>query len=148
LPRVPAEIDGVAALPIRDKPATQPAAPPRVPATRRQAVSYSPITVFPSPWDRNMRATEPLVDIHCHLLPELDDGARNWHEASLMARMAVADGVRTIVATARQLGVYAHNHGDVIRQRTRELNAWLAAEEIDVRVVPGAYAYCEDELAD
>lgn len=95
-----------------------------------------------------MRATEPLVDIHCHLLPELDDGARNWQEATLMARMAAADGVRTIVATARQLGVYAHNGGDAIRQRTRELNEWLAAEAIDVQVVPGAYAYCEDELAD
>lgn len=95
-----------------------------------------------------MRFTEPLVDIHCHLLPELDDGARSWQEASLMARLAAADGIQTIVATPRQLGVYAHNQGSQIRQQTRQLAEWLAADNIPVQVVPGAYVYCEEELAE
>jgi protein-tyrosine phosphatase len=95
-----------------------------------------------------MRFTEPLVDIHCHLIPEIDDGARNWQEATLMARLSAADGIRTVIVTPRQLGVYAHNHGDWIRQRTRELADWLAAEEIELNVAAGAYAYCEEGLAD
>ena len=40
-----------------------------------------------------------MVDIHCHILPEVDDGARSWEMASEMCRMAVADGVDHIVAT-------------------------------------------------
>ncbi len=40
-----------------------------------------------------MRDCEPFVDIHCHLLPDLDDGAQNWLETTQMARMAVADGL-------------------------------------------------------
>ena len=46
----------------------------------------------------------PLVDIHCHPLPELDDGAKNWDEALAMARIAVEDGIACIVATPHQLG--------------------------------------------
>lgn len=95
-----------------------------------------------------MRFTEPLVDIHCHLVPEMDDGARNWHEAALMARLAAADGIRTIVATPRQLGVYSHNQGAQIRERVRQLAEWLRADGIELELVVGAYVYCEDGLAE
>ncbi len=40
-----------------------------------------------------------MVDIHCHILPQVDDGARSWEMASEMLRMAAADGVEHIVAT-------------------------------------------------
>ena len=40
-----------------------------------------------------------FVDIHCHLLPGLDDGAATLEDALAMAKMAVADGIETIVAT-------------------------------------------------
>ena len=36
---------------------------------------------------------EPFVDIHCHLLPGIDDGARDLSESLAMARMAVEDGI-------------------------------------------------------
>ncbi|MBF0587787.1 MAG: hypothetical protein HQL53_01535 [Magnetococcales bacterium] len=39
------------------------------------------------------------IDIHCHLLPGLDDGAKDIKEALGMARMIVANGVETLVAT-------------------------------------------------
>jgi protein-tyrosine phosphatase len=40
-----------------------------------------------------------MVDIHCHILPEVDDGAKSWEIALEMCRMAAADGVQHIVAT-------------------------------------------------
>lgn len=89
---------------------------------------------------------EHLIDIHCHLLPDLDDGAQSWLETTQMARMAVADGIRAVVATPHQLGVYAHNGGEQIRERTRELQAWLARHEIPLRVAPGAQIRCEPGL--
>ena len=42
--------------------------------------------------------SEGFVDLHCHLLPTLDDGAKSWEEALSMARMAVAEGVDLLVA--------------------------------------------------
>jgi protein-tyrosine phosphatase len=40
-----------------------------------------------------------MVDIHCHILPEVDDGASSWEIAEEMCRMAAADGIEHIVAT-------------------------------------------------
>ena len=40
-----------------------------------------------------------MVDIHCHLLPAVDDGAKSWELALKMCEMAVADGIDHIVAT-------------------------------------------------
>lgn len=40
-----------------------------------------------------------MIDIHCHILPEVDDGPRTWHIAEEMCRMAVADGIEHVVAT-------------------------------------------------
>lgn len=40
-----------------------------------------------------------MVDIHCHPLPEVDDGARSFEMAVAMCRMAAADGITHLVAT-------------------------------------------------
>ena len=85
-----------------------------------------------------MNQTSGFVDIHCHLLPGIDDGAKSWDESLAMARMAVADGIETIVVTPHQLGGFAQNHGDAIRQRTEELAEMLAEHEIPLAVLPGA----------
>jgi protein-tyrosine phosphatase len=85
-----------------------------------------------------MNQTSGFVDIHCHLLPGLDDGAKSWEESLAMARMAVADGIASIVVTPHQLGGFAENHGDAIRQRTGQLAELLAQHEIPLTVSPGA----------
>ena len=40
-----------------------------------------------------------MVDIHCHILPGIDDGAKSWEMTAEMCRMAAADGITHIVAT-------------------------------------------------
>lgn len=40
-----------------------------------------------------------MIDIHCHLLPEIDDGADDLATALAMARLAVADGITHAVLT-------------------------------------------------
>src|SRR6267378_2264227 len=40
-----------------------------------------------------------VFDIHCHILPEVDDGPKSWDAAQEMCRMAVTDGIMHIVAT-------------------------------------------------
>lgn len=85
-----------------------------------------------------MHPVEPFTDIHCHLLPGLDDGARSWDEACAMAQMAVANGIKTVIATPHQGGTFAHNSAEVICQRAEECQALLNEQQIDLRVLPGA----------
>lgn len=40
-----------------------------------------------------------MVDIHTHILPEVDDGAKSWEMAEAMCRLAVDDGIEHMVAT-------------------------------------------------
>jgi protein-tyrosine phosphatase len=40
-----------------------------------------------------------MVDIHCHILPGLDDGAKSLEEALEMAEMAIPDGIEYVVGT-------------------------------------------------
>jgi protein-tyrosine phosphatase len=40
-----------------------------------------------------------MVDIHCHVLPKIDDGASSWEVAEQMCAMALQDGITHIVAT-------------------------------------------------
>ena len=94
-----------------------------------------------------MSRSEPLFDTHCHLLPALDDGPADWAESVAMARCAVSDGIRGIVATPHQFGAHAANTPHRIRQTTDELQRRLEAEGIPLHVLPGAEVRLESNLA-
>jgi protein-tyrosine phosphatase len=40
-----------------------------------------------------------VVDIHSHILPEVDDGSKSWEMSAAMCKMAAADGITHQVAT-------------------------------------------------
>lgn len=44
-----------------------------------------------------------MIDVHSHILPGLDDGAESMEEALEMARLAVADGIRVMVAAVPKI---------------------------------------------
>ena len=50
-----------------------------------------------------------MIDIHCHLLPEVDDGPKSWDVAVEMCRMAAADGITHAVATPHANDRYAYD---------------------------------------
>jgi len=39
-----------------------------------------------------------MIDLHCHILPDIDDGPQTWAESLEMARLAVRDAIHTLVA--------------------------------------------------
>lgn len=93
-----------------------------------------------------MHSFEGFVDIHCHLVPGIDDGAKSWDDSLAMADIAVADGITTVIVTPHQLGNYAHNDGNSIRQRTIELQQFLDDRRVELTVLPGADVRIEDGM--
>jgi protein-tyrosine phosphatase len=65
-----------------------------------------------------------MVDIHCHILPGLDDGASSLEESVEMAEMAIADGITHVVATPHANGQYPFDP-EIVRQRRDELQLIL-----------------------
>jgi protein-tyrosine phosphatase len=77
-----------------------------------------------------------VVDLHCHILPGLDDGARDLDDALAMARQAEADGIAAICATPH----IRHDHDVRIAElpsRRAELAAAIAASGCGTRILPG-----------
>jgi protein-tyrosine phosphatase len=93
-----------------------------------------------------VNSPEPFVDIHCHLLPGVDDGASTPEEALAMAEIAMADGIGTIVATPHQLGNHAANSGQMIRAAAARFQQLLEQKRLPLRVLPGADVRIEPDL--
>lgn len=90
-----------------------------------------------------------MVDIHCHILPGVDDGAQSLSEALEMARLAADCGVTDLVATS-------HFRGDEMEmdrlaemyRRFQRLEELLRREEIPLRLHLGAEILCSEETVD
>ena len=77
-----------------------------------------------------------MVDIHCHILPGIDDGAKNMSDSISMASEAEKEGIRTIIATPHLNNQY-DNRKDLIVAKVDELNHVLKAEGVNVTILPG-----------
>jgi protein-tyrosine phosphatase len=86
---------------------------------------------------RAAHTCQRVIDLHCHILPGVDDGPKTMQESVAMARVAYEDGVRTIVATPHVSHDYPTNPEE-IAERVDELNAALSAADVDLTVVAGA----------
>jgi protein-tyrosine phosphatase len=63
-----------------------------------------------------------MVDIHCHILPGMDDGASTIEQSLAMAEMAIADGITHVVGTPHANAEYRFDP-ELIRQRREELQS-------------------------
>lgn len=87
-----------------------------------------------------------MIDLHCHMLPGIDDGAGDEATALAMARIAVADGIRVCACTPHIYpGVY-ENDAAGIGERVAALQARLDADGIALRLTIGADAHLVPEL--
>lgn len=84
-----------------------------------------------------------MVDIHCHILPDFDDGAADLEDALAMARIAAASGITDIIATPHFPGEEASLHRlTTLLARYRELKAAMEADSIPVNLHPGCEVLC------
>lgn len=87
-----------------------------------------------------------MIDLHTHILPGVDDGVSTDDEAVEFARMAVADGVRTIVATPHCKEGFYVNERDTVVAGVERLRGLLRDAGVEVSVLPGAEVHLAPEL--
>ncbi|HTU14849.1 MAG TPA: CpsB/CapC family capsule biosynthesis tyrosine phosphatase [Solirubrobacterales bacterium] len=78
-----------------------------------------------------------LIDLHCHLLPGIDDGPADLDGAVALAEAYLAAGIGRVAATPH-VNLRHRNRADGIEERRAELNARLTELGIDLRIEPGA----------
>ncbi|WP_066258414.1 tyrosine-protein phosphatase [Neobacillus drentensis] len=78
-----------------------------------------------------------MIDIHCHILPQIDDGPRNINDCLGMANAAVGNGITDLFATPHHLNGQYENSKKKILNRILEINKLLQKENIPLTVYPG-----------
>lgn len=78
------------------------------------------------------------IDIHTHILPAMDDGPKSWEDAIQMCRIAVDDGIKTIVLTPHiHKGVYWFKNTE-ISEKANQLKKHLKEHDIPLDITTGA----------
>jgi protein-tyrosine phosphatase len=77
-----------------------------------------------------------VIDLHCHILPRVDDGPGTMEVALDMARSALSDGIHVVAATPHVRDGWPTS-ADTMERRVSELRDALAAAEIPLDVRPG-----------
>lgn len=86
------------------------------------------------------------VDIHCHILPGLDDGPADWDQAVAMAALAARDGTTWLVASPHQRGRFEHITPELIEERAQQLRQHLQLAGIPLQIFTAADVRIDDGL--
>lgn len=77
-----------------------------------------------------------LVDIHCHILPGIDDGSKDWETSLKLAQDAVDDGVTHALLTPHHLNGRYVNHKNDVSELTEQFKEKLKENNISLTVFP------------
>lgn len=88
-----------------------------------------------------------MIDLHCHILPAMDDGARDMEESLSMLKIAAEDGVTAVAATPHFHYGGADSAGE-IKKGLEELRGRAGAEGIPLKLMAGADIRLTYELID
>ncbi|UYG93826.1 tyrosine-protein phosphatase [Cytobacillus firmus] len=77
-----------------------------------------------------------MIDIHCHILPGIDDGAQTIEDSLDMAKEAVREGISSIIATPHHNPSYRNTKDEII-EAVIELNNSLKEASIPLEILPG-----------
>jgi protein-tyrosine phosphatase len=78
-----------------------------------------------------------VIDLHCHLLPGIDDGPHDRQEALALAQAQVAWGISQVVCTPHVMHSYPANRAAMIADATDELRRELASAGVDLQIHTG-----------
>src|SRR5262245_22422149 len=88
-----------------------------------------------------------MIDIHSHIMPEIDDGARNLGEAVEMARIAHDDGIEYMVSTPHMFNGLSDNPEPIeILERVAALNEAIGPNGL--KILPGNEVHISHEIVE
>lgn len=89
---------------------------------------------------------EKIVDLHCHILPGIDDGSQNLEDSLRLAEEAVQDGVTHILATPHHLDNRYVNHRRDVENLVKDFQLELDDRQIALKIFPSQEVHINGEL--
>lgn len=87
-----------------------------------------------------------MIDIHCHILPNVDDGSQNLEESIEMAKIAESEGITKIVNTSHYHLDFEYKMGKQLKEELDKFNNILKEKNINVQVMLGNELYYTSDL--
>jgi len=87
-----------------------------------------------------------MIDLHCHILPGIDDGAKTIDETLEMARIAVKEGIHHIIATPHYIQYSDYLGKQDVEKLVDEVNLIFRKEQIPLTVSAGHEVYMTPDL--
>ncbi|EAC4365692.1 tyrosine protein phosphatase [Listeria monocytogenes] len=88
-----------------------------------------------------------MIDIHCHILNQLDDGAKSMEQSILMAQQAVENGFTDIIATPHYLNSLFNAPGNLVIETTQKLKNILLQLQIPLTIHSGQEIAITNDIA-
>ena len=87
-----------------------------------------------------------MIDLHCHILPGIDDGSKDIEETLEMARIAVSEGIHHIICTPHYIQYSDYYNKAQVEALVAEMNERFVQEEIDLTLSIGHEVYMTPDL--
>ncbi len=87
-----------------------------------------------------------MIDLHCHILPGLDDGAASPEETLALLRLAVADGITRMVATPHINPGFFDNKPATINNALADVRQLIQTHQLPIRLAAAAEVRLTDQL--
>lgn len=95
-----------------------------------------------------MNYLEYFTDIHCHILPGLDDGAKDLEQTKAMCMTAYDEGIRTIVVTPHNYASHKSASLEMIRSTVKKLEEHLKEWGLPILLYAGNEIYYRSGIAE
>jgi len=89
-----------------------------------------------------------MIDLHCHIIPGVDDGSRSLDESIEMCRIAARDGITKIVCTPHNVPGKYHNNSEKILRCVHDLQSAIDGKDIPLTLYPGCEIHLELNLVE
>ena len=88
-----------------------------------------------------------MLDFHCHLLPNIDDGPAEIDESVTMAKALRKAGFRTIYCTPHLIKGSFEADNDAVISAASVLQTRLNADNLDLEILPGREYFLDEFLS-
>ncbi|MHC1684880.1 MAG: tyrosine-protein phosphatase [Clostridiaceae bacterium] len=82
-----------------------------------------------------------MIDIHCHVLYEVDDGANSIEEAKKICEISAKQGIKYIVATPHFILKEIEQDIDELEEKIKILNYWCKDNNLDLEILIGCESF-------
>ncbi|MBR5595913.1 MAG: hypothetical protein IKW30_00710 [Lachnospiraceae bacterium] len=89
-----------------------------------------------------------FIDMHCHILPGVDDGAKNLEKTREMLQMAYEEGIREIIVTPHYFATRKSASVEKIRQTILDVEKQMEEWKIGIKLYPGNEIYYRNGIED